>query len=763
MPTTDFSSGSVRTSEAAILPYVPYPTCPATGSPPAARLPVLQPQRTSQLGAVMTDPATGIEVPVLAVTLHPRTRQWLALGGTYCNPLTKTLAPLELGGPVEDPVTGDIVPILGVGLDEDTGQVLALGGLRDASGNLMLPGDSFEEPLSGKTVQLQGAARQEGRTVPHPGGSQALLDANVLVAQRRVLAVLQSYQESPGSRTEGLLEAAIKDSRQALALSLHQVLQQARRLEQQLETANGIAAGGGRLGVMCYPGTELWIPVLYGMEIPDPEGLGLMVPVLGMETDRNSGDSTPLAGSMEDADGKGLVPISTGAQAIDPLTGERGPVIGAQTDPCSGVVVPIVQVLEALPRGVSDPGLVDALETELSAREQYRRRQEQAEACLSEHLRHLSQDLFSIPGQGAQRQLRAAEEACARLGACHLRETQRRAGALRAWSGPERGLLSQADREEGEQEAQVAVGVHGVLQSLGHAAERLGQAVGQLRGQEEEMWLQQSRDQSPRIGHHLRKVVQRLSGELQEVVRERQSFLDGALGCLQYQRELSRLHLLHTQVVASGAPPCLENDPGDRFYGTVTASLRDRAAACPLLIPFLKSLTAALAGAQGYGPGPEDHGPGADADKVDIVWTSPPFSTLKKVVDIWSQAHKEEVELQAQMHHQQDPESSLQDVPKPQIMQKEELVTVQATDLSAREFVVYQYGLSILDLLIPQLQAPEITLQIASHLPATEASDNAFEGPFFFQVLQIQSQTRTLCINHLGSLGKMEMPRFYLN
>lgn len=113
--------GVVRTSEAAILPYVPYPTCLATGSPPATHLPVLQPRRTSQLGALMTDPATGIEVPVLAVTLHPQTRQWLTLGGTYCNPLTKTLAPLELGGPMEDPVTGSISPILGVGLDENTG------------------------------------------------------------------------------------------------------------------------------------------------------------------------------------------------------------------------------------------------------------------------------------------------------------------------------------------------------------------------------------------------------------------------------------------------------------------------------------------------------------------------------------------------------------------------------------------------------------------------------------------------------------------
>lgn len=49
---------------------------------------------------------------------------------------------------------------------------------------------------------------------------------------------------------------------------------------------------------------------------------------------------------------------------------------------------------------------------------------------------------------------------------------------------------------------------------------------------------------------------------------------------------------------------------------------------------------------------------------------------------------------------QKDP---LKDFPKPWKMQKEELITVQPTDLSAWKFVVYQYGLSTLQLLIPQL------------------------------------------------------------
>lgn len=112
----------------------------------------------------------------------------------------------------------------------------------------MLPGDSFVEPLSGKTVRLQGASRQGDRTLPHMGGSQALLDANVLVAQRQVIAVLRRYQQRPASRVQGLLETAIRDMRHALALSLHHVLQQARRLERQLEAAHSIEASGGRIG-----------------------------------------------------------------------------------------------------------------------------------------------------------------------------------------------------------------------------------------------------------------------------------------------------------------------------------------------------------------------------------------------------------------------------------------------------------------------------------------------------------------------------------
>lgn len=55
---------------------------------------------------------------------------------------------------------------------------------------------------------------------------------------------------------------------------------------------------------------------------------------------------------------------------------------------------------------------------------------------------------------------------------------------------------------------------------------------------------------------------------------------------------------------------CLENCPGNRCYGTVTTNpLRDQAAPCPTLIPFLRSLTAALVEAQDQGLGLANQGP----------------------------------------------------------------------------------------------------------------------------------------------------------
>lgn len=75
-------------------------------------------------------------------------------------------------------------------------------------------------------------------------------------------------------------------------------------------------------------------------------------------------------------------------------------------------------------------------------------------------------------------------------------------------------------------------------------------------------------------------------------------------------------------------------------------------------------------------------------------------------------------------------ENCLQDVPKPQTMLKEELIAVQATDLSAREFVVYQYGLSILDLLTPQLQVNLVSCLSMEQSSCSQEGQGDHEGGF---------------------------------
>lgn len=73
---------------------------------------------------------------------------------------------------------------------------------------------------------------------------------------------------------------------------------------------------------------------------------------------------------------------------------------------------------------------------------------------------------------------------------------------------------------------------------------------------------------------------------------------------------------------------CLENYPGNRFYGSVTTSVRVQAAACSLLIPFLKKLTAAIVEAQGQGLGLEDQEPGAGKAAASLGYVLISFNII---------------------------------------------------------------------------------------------------------------------------------------
>ncbi|XP_062822614.1 uncharacterized protein LOC134294855 isoform X5 [Anolis carolinensis] len=609
IPMVDLASGELRNSAMPIFPYVPYPICPSTGLPVKSNMPVLQPEKVFQLGGFMQDPASGIEVPILAVTLHPQTGQRLTLGGTYLNPLTGTVSPLEIGAPMRDPEGGRIVPILGVALDSHTGDVLPLGGLQGPSETLLQVGDSFVEPLSGKAARAQGLCLQRGKAVPHGGGFGAVLEGNVLLSQIRAAKALQDYKESlwgdrcPAGDGQRALKAAEEDVVKALSCKMQHVVHWMQRMEKQQEWASHMKRTGGKLGMVRYPSTDLWVPAIFGMGIPDPGGSGLTVPILGVECDWRTGQPVPLAGTMEDADGKGLVPLAIGFRTIDPITGETGPVIGAQINPWTTAVIPIVQSLGSLPRGSPDPELTDALETEVAAKQRFWRGQREKEEELLKELDFLRLDILEAAKEGKMNKLRykdklkPAEEIYRSLEESSNQEAQRRANRqLKAPRDSKPSLQMRVKKDERDQEARVQVLLRKTLEKLVQFVRKVQLDEGRIQMQLKE--VERQRSSSLQILETLqetsRKTTLHLVAAFEEHMAKHQANVERACCRLEYLRYLLETVALQTKDLHSGSSQCFVNYPSWRFYGAAGAPQGTWEVINRKLIPLLRSVLETL-------------------------------------------------------------------------------------------------------------------------------------------------------------------------
>ncbi|XP_010217747.1 PREDICTED: uncharacterized protein LOC104572292 [Tinamus guttatus] len=551
-------AGELRKSEVPIFPYIPYPICPNTGLPVKTKLPALRPEKMFHLGGLMLDPVTEIEVPVLAVTIHPHTGQKLSVGGTYLNPLTGTVTPLEIGGPMTEPEGGKIVPILGVSLDNNTGEVIPVGGLVSPCGNPMLLGDTFTEPLSGKTARVYGAHLEQDKVLPHAGSYRAMLEADWLISQTHVVNAVKQYKETVledaclAADKLAALKASIENMKKSFTIVFYHAMHCLQSLERKQKIASSLKNNGGKLGMIKYPGTEMWIPAVFGMKIPDPSGSRFMVPILGIDCDCNPRQPSVLAGTMEDADGKGLVPIAIGARTISPITGEIGPVIGAQTNPWTHNVIPTVQSLGALPRGVTDPDLMKHKE-----------------------------------------KVKDTEKICHLLERSSLQEAERRTSKyFSSQLGTELSFLCKVDRDEKEQEIQV-------LMEIRKALEKLMQFTKKMQLQEDRIEMQLTEKEQE--GNHFlnaetvtnlkfRKVILALASEFQECILKQQAKVETAYAKLEYVRDWSTIQTQQAKVLFSGSRQCFENYQTAMFYGIIGLPHGSGKIIHQKLIPLLKSV-----------------------------------------------------------------------------------------------------------------------------------------------------------------------------
>ena len=72
----------------------------------------------------MSDPETGLHVPILACTLHPQSGALLPVGGTHIDAVSGLPSPIEIGSLMVDPNSEQPVPILAVSLDQETGNLI---------------------------------------------------------------------------------------------------------------------------------------------------------------------------------------------------------------------------------------------------------------------------------------------------------------------------------------------------------------------------------------------------------------------------------------------------------------------------------------------------------------------------------------------------------------------------------------------------------------------------------------------------------------
>ncbi|KAL2085392.1 hypothetical protein ACEWY4_018712 [Coilia grayii] len=788
--TADACLGDAGKWEGPLLPFVPYPMT-RPGEPVAGcGLRGLRAGQRLVLGGPMCDRDTGVLVPIMAVTIHPHTGLVYPLGGVHTCPITRLPQPIQQGAPMLDPRTGSLALITGVTLHPTTVAVLPVGGV--------LLGESFIEPLSGRMVRVGGASMRGGKLVPHAGGFQALLEAQALGAGLCAVQLLQGVcaggQAGPRGlqREVGRVREAAVHLEQAWRSSLHCSLQLFARLEATHTWALAVARDGGSIGEIQLPGSDQSLPALPGMEYPDPGGSGLSVPVLGAQLDWHTGRMVPLAGTMEDAEGKGLVPIRLGAQTVDPVTGTLSAVVGVRLDPVKKTVVPLTISHYMSRVDNTDTVQLDVLQKEVCVRmcywRQQRHKEEELLGDLEAALRHLLSDhIHTVQWAECEQQLRDVVQ---ELQESAQTETQRRhthtSELTHLLPTHILNILTKVDEEEWEQQC--------VWQrELVTGLNRISVCVQRMQQEQEEA----------KAHHTLQLAGLERQSDVWEQLSSRQSQLEAAFISLLCVRELAQIRAETAQAMLAGS--FWYSDLGVSQVRAPSNPLRALALSQLKILPHLERLLHHLEDIQ-----QQQHGSGLSVkqalgiDSCSREWTA----SVSVVKGVSPQFMKEQFKPRppdeqdiplVKEQQQKSPtnpntdllpvkDCGLSGVPSIPVLTEGEwarvlelsplfqllcgleqklrsrakemglfkaeddsrghsyldfldaqwecegqLVAVSPESLNTREYLTYQHGLFLLHTLHSHKVIPQVKLQIASSLPCNSYHQNAFRNSFFYK------------------------------
>ncbi|XP_067910361.1 uncharacterized protein si:dkey-103g5.4 [Heterodontus francisci] len=647
------------------------------------------------------------------------------------------------------------------------GMVVPLGGILESSNTPLILGDSFSEPLSGKSARISGAYVEETQVLPHAGGYQALLDAAMLACEIQVLDLLKDYKDCVAVRQSEVpscpqkqrssLRDALDGLVKARTRSWAHMIHTAHNLERQRKEAKDLADNGGSIGMLPFPSTGLLVSAVIGMQIPDPGGSDLEVPVLGVEYDGATGQLIPLAGTMEDPDGKGLIPITLGARSIDPLTGEIGPVVGAYIDPQTRIVMPVTQSSGASIRRKPPVELLNALEEELSYRRVHWHHQRQKEEAVFGALKSLLQEISDTKSdwkfEKVAEKVKALENTIDLLQDCAQNEAQRRHTEELHFASIMPTdivlLVSQVNQEEVEQQLLYLAMAQTFLEKVTQFIQKMHQDEARRRGQLQEL-LQGVNQQAEEVSRRpdlltTRTVKILLTQEFQKNMMSRWTALDIVYIRLEHLRDLGELCVLEAKGILFGGLyrfgdyQLIGNRAAGHFHGAPDSTNKK-------MFPLLKQLISLLEADRNLFLSPDNLNLASrnEKDWAKLLPQCPLFKLLKEINEQLKANQETEELLQAKDHQQctnqtkakyQEADRPYIDIVDAQWSCEGKLLPLTLEKISVTELVVYRFGIFIVQLVKRSINAPEINLLLASSLPVNNYTRNAFRNSFFYQSL----------------------------
>eukprot|EP01135_Chromosphaera_perkinsii_P005913 Nk52_evm8s371 gene=Nk52_evmTU8s371 len=352
-----------------LIPFVPY-----RGSYWAETM------STLRFGEHMTDPVTGMQVPILGVTYNP-SGELMPVGGTYKDPLTKLPVPIEIGNVAE--IDNTLCPILGIDITSD-GSVIPIGGKKET----VLIGDAQAMSVSGNKVLVEHVGMNNG-TLIVGGGYMSALDSVEAQQEKNILSCIQKCHASLSellNEYSVIYECDPEDIKNTVLSDLKTVEKEVQFLKKRLikskehrvqfntkllqceQIAETNVKHGGVVGIAVHCLTKQRYPVILG----------------GPMFDIKTGDECTVLGYVKDEKGKATVPL--GGIAKDPDSNDE-----------EGDIAPLAAPSECIINGVK-PGAdkVIKIESEIMARRGMRRRQKALEAEIKCELDNLTDRLGGV-------------------------------------------------------------------------------------------------------------------------------------------------------------------------------------------------------------------------------------------------------------------------------------------------------------------------------------------------------------------------------